>query len=169
MATILYTSGTTGDPKGVILTNNNLSSNVKAVERVLPPVSADTSLVFLPLSHVLQRMVSFLHFSEGVTQVFAHSVYTVAEDLKTVRPNIAVSVPRMYEKVFNTVMEVQGIKKTLVRWAREVGGAWADEKLAGREPSGSKPAAAPSRPPSRSFSIRACRFRWTSCRPVRTP
>ena len=136
VATILYTSGTTGKPKGVILTHNNLSSNVRAVQRVLPPVSDDTSLVFLPLSHVLQRMVSYVHFSDGSTQVFAHSIDTVAEDLKTVRPNIAVSVPRLYEKVFNAVMEVQGIKKKLVQWAREVGDAWADQKLAGREPSG---------------------------------
>ena len=136
IATILYTSGTTGNPKGVILTHNNLSSNVKAVKQVLPPVVGDTSLVFLPLSHVLQRMVSFLHFSNGVTQVFAHSMYTVAEDLKIVRPNIAVSVPRLYEKVYNTVMEAQGVKKILVQWAREVGGAWAEEKLAHREPSG---------------------------------
>ena len=136
VATIIYTSGTTGDPKGVMLTHNNLWSNVKSIERVLPPVSDDTSLVFLPLSHVLQRMVSLLHFSGGVTQAFAHSMYTVAEDFKIVRPNIAVSVPRLYEKVYNTVMEAQGINKVLVQWAREVGGAWADEKLAGREPSG---------------------------------
>jgi long-chain acyl-CoA synthetase len=136
VATILYTSGTTGDPKGVILTHNNLSTNVRAGKLVLPPVSAEIALVFLPLSHVLQRMVSFLHFSSGVTQVFAHSMYTVAEDLKVVRPNIAVSVPRLYEKVFNTIMEAQGIKKVLVRWAREVGGAWADAKLAGEVPSG---------------------------------
>lgn len=136
VATILYTSGTTGDPKGVMLTHNNLWSNVKSIERVLPPVSEDTSLVFLPLSHVLQRMVSLLHFSDGVTQAFAHSMYTVAEDLKIVRPNIAVSVPRLYEKVYNTVMEAQGIKKMVVQWAREMGGAWAEEKLAGREPSG---------------------------------
>ena len=136
VATILYTSGTTGKPKGVVLTHNNLSSNVRAVQRVLPPQSDDTSLVFLPLSHVLQRMVSFLHFSDGVTQAFAHSMDTVAEDLKIVRPNIAVSVPRLYEKVFNAVMEVQGIKKKLVKWARRVGEAWADEKLAGREPGG---------------------------------
>ena len=136
VATILYTSGTTGDPKGVMLTHDNLSSNVKSVERVLPSVSEDTSLVFLPLSHVLQRMVSLLHFSGGVTQVFAHSMYTVAEDLKIVRPNVAASVPRLYEKVYNTVMEVQGIKRMLVQWAREVGGAWADERLAGRQPSG---------------------------------
>ena len=136
VATILYTSGTMGDPKGVMLTHNNLSSNVKSIELFLAQVSGDTSLVFLPLSHVFQRMVSLLHFSDGVTQAFAHSMYTVAEDLKIVRPNVAVSVPRLYEKVYSTVMEAQGIKKMLVQWAREVGGAWADEKLAGREPSG---------------------------------
>ena len=136
VATILYTSGTTGKPKGVILTHNNLSSNVQAVQRVLPPVSDETSLVFLPLSHVLQRMVSFLHFSDGVTQALAHSMDAVAEDLKIVRPNVAVSVPRLYEKVFNAVMEAQGIEKKLVQWAREVGEAWAGQKLAGREPSG---------------------------------
>ena len=135
-ATILYTSGTTGDPKGVILTHNNLASNVKAVQRILPSVADDVALVFLPLSHVLQRMSSYIHFSDGVTQVFAHSMDTVAEDLKIVRPNIVVSVPRLYEKVYNEVMEAQGIKKMLVQWAREVGGAWTDEKLAGREPSG---------------------------------
>jgi long-chain acyl-CoA synthetase len=136
VATILYTSGTTGDPKGVILTHNNLASNVKAVQEVLPQVTGDTSLVFLPLSHVLQRMTSALYFAEGLTQVFAHSMYSVAEDLKIVRPDVAVSVPRLYEKVYNAVMEAQGIKKKLVQWAREVGGAWADETLAGREPSG---------------------------------
>ena len=136
LATILYTSGTTGDPKGVMLTHNNLASNVKAVQRVLPRVADETSLVFLPLSHVLQRMVSLLYFSDGVTQVLAHSMETVAEDLTIVRPNIAVSVPRLYEKVYNAVMEAQGIKKMLVQWAREVGGAWTVEKLAGREPSG---------------------------------
>ncbi len=135
VATILYTSGTTGDPKGVMLTHNNLSSNVQAAGLVLPQISDDTSLVFLPLSHVLQRMVSFLFFCEGVTQVFAHSMYTLADDLKTVSPDIAVSVPRLFEKVYNEVMETKGLKKRIVRWAREVGEAWADEKLAGREPS----------------------------------
>ena len=115
-----------------MLTNNNLSSNVKSIQRVLPSLSDDTSLVFLPLSHVLQRTGSYVHFSHGVTQVFAHSMSTVAEDLKIVRPNIAVSVPRLYEKMYNTVMEGAGLKRKLVRWAREVGEAWADEKLAGR-------------------------------------
>lgn len=133
VATILYTSGTTGNPKGVMLTHNNLSSNVRAVQRALPPVSDDTSLVLLPLSHVLQRMVSFLHFYDGVTRAFAHSMATVAGDLKIVRPNIAVSVPRLYEKVFNTVMEAQGVKKRLVRWARRAGRGLGRREVGGEE------------------------------------
>lgn len=134
LATLLYTSGTTGNPKGVMLTHNNLWSNVTAAGRVLPGKEGDTALVFLPLSHVLQRMVSYLYFSRGDTAAYAHSVHTVADDIKVVRPNIVVSVPRLYEKVYNAVMEAEGLKKKLVQWAKDVGDAWAIEKLAGREP-----------------------------------
>jgi long-chain acyl-CoA synthetase len=136
LATLLYTSGTTGKPKGVMLTHNNLWSNVTAASRALPREEGDTALVFLPLSHVLQRMVSYLFFSRGDTAAYAHSINTVGADMRVVRPSAVVSVPRLYEKVYNTVMEAEGLKKRLVQWAREVGDAWADEKLAGREPSG---------------------------------
>ena len=136
LATLLYTSGTTGNPKGVMLTHNNLWSNVVAASMVLPPREGDTALVFLPLSHVLQRMVSYLFFSQGVVAAYARSTDTVAADMKIVRPSIVASVPRLYEKVYNAVMEAEGLKKRLVQWAREVGDAWAEETLAGREPSG---------------------------------
>ncbi len=134
LATLLYTSGTTGNPKGVMLTHNNLWSNVTAARRMLPRKEGDTALVFLPLSHVLQRMVSYLYFSRGDTAAYAHSIHKVADDMKVVRPSVVASVPRLYEKVYNAVMEAEGLKKKLVQWAREVGDAWAEEKLAGREP-----------------------------------
>ena len=136
LATLLYTSGTTGNPKGVMLTHNNLWSNVTAAGRMLRRKEGDTALVFLPLSHVFQRMVSYLYFSRGDTAAYAHSIHTVADDMKVVRPSIVVSVPRLYEKVYNAVMEAEGLKKKLVHWARDVGEAWAEEKLAGREPGG---------------------------------
>ncbi len=136
VATILYTSGTTGSPKGVMLTHNNLASNVEAVRRVVPVLDDDTSLLFLPLCHVLQRMISYLHFDGGTTQAFAHSMDTVAHDLRVVRPTVVTSVPRLYEKVYNKVMEAEGPKKRLVLWAKGVGEAWAVETLAGRSVGG---------------------------------
>ena len=135
VATILYTSGTTGDPKGVLLTHDNLHSNVEAASRALPITEDDVTLSFLPLSHVLQRMVDYLLLSRGCTIAYAHSIETVADDLKVVRPTVVVSVPRLYEKVYNRVMEAEGLKGRLVQWAREVGTGWAEEKLHGREPS----------------------------------
>ena len=136
VATILYTSGTTGNPKGVMLTHNNLASNVEAVRRVIASLDDDTSLLFLPLCHVLQRMISYFHFAEGITQALAHSMDTVAHDLKVVRPSVVTSVPRLYEKIYNKVMEAEGLKKKMVRWSQKVGEAWAEETLAGRTPRG---------------------------------
>ena len=133
-ATILYTSGTTGQPKGVMLSHENLHSNVMAAGMVLAISDRDTTLSFLPLSHVLQRMVDFLLFSRGCTIAYARSIKSVADDLKIVKPTVAVSVPRLYEKVYNAVMDKSGVRGWLVRWAHEVGTAWTEETLAGREP-----------------------------------
>jgi len=134
VATILYTSGTTGDPKGVVLTHDNLFSNVTAVTRIIAVDERDVTLSFLPLSHVLQRMVNFLFFSRGSTVAYARSVQTVAEDLVRVRPTKVVAPPRFYEKTYQKVMEQRGVRSWTVRWAREVGEAWVDERLAGRNP-----------------------------------
>lgn len=134
VATILYTSGTTGDPKGVMLTHNNLWSNVMASAVSLPMTEDDAAMSFLPLSHVFQRMVDYLFFFSGVTIAYAHSMRTVADDFKVVRPTVAVSVPRLYEKIYNGIMEAEGLTKKLIEWARGVGAAWADEVLAGRNP-----------------------------------
>lgn len=134
VATILYTSGTTGDPKGVMLTHNNLGSNVRAARQALRTGPDDLTLSFLPLSHVFQRMVDYLLFNTGCTIAYARSLETVAEDLKLVRPTLCVSVPRLYEKVYNKVTSATGVKGFLVQWAREVGDAWTEESQAGRTP-----------------------------------
>jgi long-chain acyl-CoA synthetase len=134
IATIIYTSGTTGEPKGVMLTHNNLYTNVRACSQVLPIDQRDSSLSFLPLSHVFQRMVDYLFFNLGCSIAYARSIQLVTEDLKDVRPTFACSVPRLYEKVYATVTEAQGLKGAIVRWAMAAGGKWAEAKLAGREP-----------------------------------
>jgi len=139
VATLIYTSGTTGDPKGVMLTHANLASDVAAVLQagfaaVVRP--GDTALSFLPLSHVLERMVDYLYWDQGVSIAYSASMERVIHDLEEVRPKIAVSVPRLFEKIHARVMAGTGLRKRLVLWAKGVGERVADERLAGREPSG---------------------------------
>ncbi len=139
VATLIYTSGTTGDPKGVMLTHFNLASDVAAVLQagfgaVVRP--GDTALSFLPLSHVLERMVDYLYWDQGVSIAYSASMERVVSDLEEVRPKIAVSVPRLFEKIHARVMAGTGLKKRILLWARGVGERVVDERLAGREPSG---------------------------------
>jgi len=133
-ATILYTSGTTGEPKGVVLSHNNFCSNVAAVSSTIPFRQEDSTLSFLPLSHVLQRTGDYLFFSHGMTITYARSLRSVAEDLVIARPTKVIAPPRFYEKAHAKIMEQRGLKGFLVRWATEVGEAWTDETLAGRKP-----------------------------------
>ena len=134
IATILYTSGTTGNPKGVVLTHANIGSNVRACRTLLDISETDTTLSFLPLSHVFQRMVDYLFLNVGCTIAYARDMTTVAEDLKLVRPTVVASVPRLYERVYNAVTGATGVKGLLVRWAMSVGLAHANAVLGGRDP-----------------------------------
>jgi long-chain acyl-CoA synthetase len=138
VATLIYTSGTTGNPKGVMLTHHNLASNVAAcLQHGLTEViqKGDVTLSFLPLSHVFERMVDYLYWDVGATIAYAESVDKVADYLGEVRPMIAVSVPRLFEKIYARVVGATGIKAKIVAWARGVGEAVADARLAGRTPS----------------------------------
>jgi long-chain acyl-CoA synthetase len=142
LATIIYTSGTTGQPKGVMLTHDNLYSNVIASSRALPFGHAlgDVSLSFLPLSHVLQRMGDYMFFHTGTSIAYVDSFDLVPVAMGQVRPTLAVSVPRLYEKMYARVLENAlaggAIKKRIFFWAKGVAERWADEKLAGRTPGG---------------------------------
>jgi long-chain acyl-CoA synthetase len=142
LATIIYTSGTTGQPKGVMLTHDNLYSNVVAASRALPFGHAlgDVSISFLPLSHVFQRMGDYMFFHTGTSIAYVDSFDLVPVAMGEVRPTLAVSVPRLYEKMYARVLENAlaggAIKKRIFFWAKGVAERWADEKLAGRTPGG---------------------------------
>ena len=139
VATLIYTSGTTGDPKGVMLTHYNLASNVAAcLQHGLGAIirTGETALSFLPLSHVFERMVDYLYWDQGVCIAYAESMEKVADNLVEVHPHVAVSVPRLFEKIYGKVMGATGIRKRIVGWAQRVGERAADERLAGREPAG---------------------------------
>jgi len=141
IATIIYTSGTTGEPKGVMLTHDNIYSNVAASRTKIPFEGDDTALSFLPLSHIFERMGGhYLMFATGTSIAYAESIDTVPVNLAEVKPTIVLSVPRLYEKMYARILETAltggFLKKKIFFWARGVAERWANEKLAGREPTG---------------------------------
>ena len=106
LAALVYTSGTTGKPKGVMLTHRNVGSDVKAVLQRIVPTVDDVFLSFLPLSHTFERTGGYyLPIAAGSCVAYARSVPLLAEDLKTVRPTVLVSVPRIYERVHAKLLE----------------------------------------------------------------
>jgi long-chain acyl-CoA synthetase len=135
LATIVYTSGTTGEPKGVMLTHNNIHSNVvAATQHVLDVGADDSTLSFLPLSHVFQRMVDYLIFAGGAPIAYVPVMDQVAAALREVRPTIVVAAPRVYEKVYARILAATGVTRTLVLWARQVALDWATVVLRGESP-----------------------------------
>lgn len=106
LAAIVYTSGTTGKPKGVMLTHRNVVSDVQAVLERIAPTQDDVFLSFLPLSHTFERTGGYyLPIAAGCCVAFARSVALLADDLKTIRPTVLVSVPRIYERVHAKLLE----------------------------------------------------------------
>lgn len=105
VATIVYTSGTTGRPKGAMLTHGNLVSTMHSVTAVVPVGPDDRFLSFLPLSHIAERIVSdFGHLVSGGETWFAQSLASVPDDLKACRPTIFFAVPRVWEKFQEAVL-----------------------------------------------------------------
>ena len=104
LAALVYTSGTTGKPKGVMLTHTNVVSNVKAVVHRVSPVISDVFLSFLPLSHTFERTAGYyLPVAAGACVAFSRSVKQLPQDLLEVRPTILISVPRIYERVYGVI------------------------------------------------------------------
>ncbi len=125
LATIVYTSGTTGPPKGVMQTHGNHVSAVNASKQATPVEEGWVHLLFLPLAHSFARLESFLGVAHGLTTAFAENLDKVGDNLKEVRPHFICSVPRVFEKVYAKILAgVEAgspVKKKIFRWAVSVG------------------------------------------------
>ncbi len=126
LATLIYTSGTTGRPKGVMLSHKNIVSDVLlSSDRVPFEFGTYTSLSFLPVCHIFERMILYLYQYYSVSIHFAESIDKISDNLKEVKPHVISAVPRLLEKVYDKIIAkgstVGGIKQKLFFWSVELG------------------------------------------------
>lgn len=137
LATIVYTSGTTGTPKGAMLTHGNIVSNLAYAQGYFDLVPGHVGISYLPLSHVTARHLDYVLFHCGVTIAYCPNFTLMPRYLPEVRPTIFVGVPRVYEKLREKVRHEarKGLKRAVYEWALRVGGSHREAILAGKEPS----------------------------------
>lgn len=127
LASLVYTSGTTADPKGAMLTQGNFATNSSAMDLVeVGP--EDVFLSFLPLSHVFERTGGhFGAYRLGAKVVFARSIDTLTDDMQVAKPTIMMAVPRLYEKIYSRIQDNVAkssfLKRAIFNWAIGVGKA----------------------------------------------
>lgn len=132
-AGIVYTSGTTGLPKGAVLTHDNLTFTSQSARACLDVREGDGTFLFLPLAHVFARICVNLALLTGATTIIARSIDTLVDDLKFAQPDWFASVPRIYEKVYAKVVSGAeakgGLALKIFHWACRVGERVSDHKL----------------------------------------
>ena len=136
VATIVYTSGTTGPPKGVVQTHGNHMAALGASAQTMAVEQGDVHLLFLPLAHSFGRLESFNGIFRGLTTAFAENIDKLRENLPEVRPHFICSVPRVFEKVYaGVIARAEGgppLKRKIFHWAVGVGRQVSRLKQAGR-------------------------------------
>ncbi len=177
VAILLYTSGTTGPPKGAMLTHRNLLWTAEALGRANPLYPTDSALSFLPLAHIAERMLSvYLPLVWGYVVYFAESLDTLFQNLQEVRPTILFAVPRLWEKLYAQLSlhmrQVDVVKRTAYELALKVGRRYARALLAGERISSSLRAAhtvaelAVLRPLRRRLGLDRVRFAVSGAAPI---
>ena len=123
--TIVYTSGTTGEPKGVLTTHSHYLFMVEAAASAIPSIEEEVTLQFLPFAHSFGRLEHFMVVAKGYTCGFARSMETLARDFLVIRPTILFSVPRIYENVYSRIKSRAAssgfIRNLIFQWALSVG------------------------------------------------
>ena len=124
--TIIYTSGTTGKQKGVMLSHQNVVGNAVSVGKRLNLDSGNAKVLsFLPLCHIFERTASFYYFLDGLSIYYAENLEAIGDNLREVKPDFFVTVPRLLEKVYEKIemkgRELSGIKRSLFFWALNLG------------------------------------------------
>ena len=140
LALLVYTSGTTGPPKGAMLSHRNVIFQIGNADAFIPMAADDEQLAFLPLCHIAERTFTvFLPLRSGAIANFAESVETVPENVREVAPTTFFAVPRIWERFYSGIAirmkEATWIGRLAYRWAVGIGGKVAEAKLAGHKPS----------------------------------
>jgi long-chain acyl-CoA synthetase len=136
IATIVYTSGTTGPPKGVVQTHGNHMSALDSAAQTTRIAEGDVHLLFLPLAHSFARLESFIGIHRGLMTAFAENIDKLRDNLPETRPHFICSVPRVFEKVYAGVLAKaeagSPLKKKIFHWAVKVGKEVSRLKQAGK-------------------------------------
>lgn len=128
VATIIYTSGTMGTPKGVMLSHRNILSVVEYLCPLYPIDESHDALSYLPLSHIYERTVQYCRIYLGVSIYYAESIGAIVDNLKEIKPQHFSSVPRLIEKIYSTILrkgsKLKGLKRIIFFWSVNLAGRY---------------------------------------------